>query len=212
MTTILKDYFPMIQTKEKILKQIKSNEKLSTIFYSWKPSQQEDFLACCSGIKGFKILYDAFFKEVFNPEYNPYPLEEFLSQILNQRIRILYLLPNDTVRIADETSLLLTDIVVELADGSIANIEMQKIGYKFLGERASCYSADLLLRQYKRIRNEKKEAFSYKDVKTVYTIILFEVSPFIFHTYPDTFLHYFQQKSNTGIEINFLQKYIFIPN
>ncbi len=53
------------------------------------------------------------------------------------------------MRIADETSLLITDIVVELEDGSIANVEMQKIGYLFPGQRCACYSADLLLRQYK---------------------------------------------------------------
>ncbi len=41
------------------------------------------------------------------------------------------------------------DIVVELEDGSIANVEAQKIGYAFPGQRSACYSADLLLRQYK---------------------------------------------------------------
>ena len=44
------------------------------------------------------------------------------------------------------------DIIVETADGSIVNIEVQKIGYMFPGERAACYSADLLLRQYQRVR------------------------------------------------------------
>ena len=58
-------------------------------------------------------------------------------------------LPGDSTRIADETSLLITDIVVELEDGSIANVEMQKIGYLFPGQRCASYSADLLLRQYK---------------------------------------------------------------
>ncbi|MCI8382371.1 MAG: hypothetical protein HFI07_11375 [Lachnospiraceae bacterium] len=61
------------------------------------------------------------------------------------------------MRIADETSLLITDIVVELEDGSIANVEMQKIGYLFPGQRCACYSADLLLRQYKRVRGKEKE-------------------------------------------------------
>ncbi len=32
--------------------------------------------------------------------------------------------------------------------------EMQKVGYLFPGQRSACYSADLLLRQYKRIRGE----------------------------------------------------------
>lgn len=41
------------------------------------------------------------------------------------------ILPNDTVRIADENTLLTTDIIVELEDGSMANVEIQKIGYAF---------------------------------------------------------------------------------
>ena len=39
----------------------------------------------------------------------------------------------DFTRIADESSLLIMDIVVELEGGSIANVEMQKIGYLFSG-------------------------------------------------------------------------------
>lgn len=53
------------------------------------------------------------------------------------------------------------DIVVELADGSLANVEMQRIGYMFPGQRSACYSSDLLLRQYKRIRGNREE-FDYR--------------------------------------------------
>ena len=210
METNLRRYFPMIQTKEKILETIKSSRNMAETFYGWTQEQQEEFLNCCSGAKGFKILYDSFFKEVFSPEYNAKPLEEFLSCIVKRKVKVLAVLPNDSTRIADEATLLLTDIVVELEDGSIANVEMQKIGYKFPGERAACYSADLLLRQYKRVRDERKKAFSYQDIREVYTIVLFETSPQIFRLYPD-YIHYFRQKSDTGIEIELLQKYVFIP-
>lgn len=44
-------------------------------------------------------------------------------------------------------------------DGSIANVEVQKIGYLFPGERSACYSADMLLRQYKRVRRELGKNF-----------------------------------------------------
>lgn len=69
------------------------------------------------------------------------------------------------------------DMVVELEDGSIVNLEVQKIGYKFPGARSACYSADLLLRQYKKVRSKKGKKFNYTDVKDVYTIVLFEKSP-----------------------------------
>ena len=41
-----------------------------------------------------------------NPETASERLEEFLSLVLGQRVRILNILPNDTVRIADEHSLI----------------------------------------------------------------------------------------------------------
>ena len=78
------------------------------------------------------MLYDSFFKEIMNPETTPERLEEFLSLVLKQKVTILKVLPNDSTRIADESSLLIMDIVVELADGSMANVEVQKVGYASL--------------------------------------------------------------------------------
>ena len=101
---------------------------------------------------------------------------DFLSDVLGQKVKVIKVLPNDSVRITLENSLLITDVVVELEDGRILNLEMQKLGYKFPGERAACYIADLLLRQYKRVRGLKKEA-DYRDVKPVYLIVIFENSP-----------------------------------
>lgn len=121
------------------------------------------------------------------------------------------LFSDDSSRIADESSLLILDILVELENGSLANIEVQKIGYKFPGQRCACYSADLLLRQYKRVRSEKKKTFSYKDIKQVYTIVLFEKSEKQFHLFPSVYLHRMKQTSNTGLQMDLLQEYIFIP-
>ena len=148
-----------------------------------------------------------------NPEYVPERLNDFLSQMLCQKVKVLKTLPVDSVRIADESSLLIMDIVVEMEDGSIANLEVQKVGYLFPGQRSACYSADLLLRQYKRVRGEaeEKKMFSYRNIKNVYTIVLFEKSPKEFYDYPEEYYHFFEQKSNTGLEIELLQKYLFIP-
>ncbi len=45
----------------------------------------------------------------------------------------------------------------------------------------------------------------------MYTIVLFENSPEEFRAYSGTYLHWFEQKSDTGLEMNLLQKYLFIP-
>ena len=121
---LLRQYFPMLPTRMELRDRIETKPELRAIFYSWKPERQEEFLDFCTGERGLKILYDCFFKEVFHPEYTPERLEDLLEQILKQKVKILQVLPNDSVRIADETSLLITDIVLELADHSIANVEV----------------------------------------------------------------------------------------
>ena len=81
------------------------------------------------------MTYDSFFKEIMNPELHAERLEELLSLLLEQKVKIHQLLPHESARIADEGTLLIMDIVVELEDGSLANIEIQKIGYAFPGQR-----------------------------------------------------------------------------
>lgn len=207
----LQKYFPMIRTKAEVLSEIQSQPKLLSVYQSWKEEQQEEFLNDITGAKGVKILYDGFFKEIMNPETAPERLEEFLSLVLGEKVKIRNILPTDNSRIADESSLLIMDILIEMEDGSLANLEAQKVGYKFPGQRVACYSADLLLRQYKRVRGEKGESFSYKDIKKVYTIILYEGSSGEFHRFPDQYIHRIRPVSDTGIHLEWLQEHILIP-
>lgn len=211
MENKLKQYFPMLKSREEILKEIDNSIMMTEKFYSWKEEEQQEFLDCCTGVKGVKLLYDVYFKEIMNPETVPERLKEFLSVLLKQNVKIMDVLPGDATRLSDECSLLIMDILMRFEDGTYCNVEVQKIGYAFPGERCACYSADLLLRQYKRVRGQKKKHFKYKDIKGVYTIVLFEKSPVQFHKYPDVYTHYFCQKSNTGLEMNLLQNYVFIP-
>lgn len=211
MSANLKSYFPMLWDKIELLSEIRKHNDLSATFDKWSIEQQEQFLNFCTGVSGLKFLYDGFFKELMNPEYTPERLNDFLSLLLKTKVQVREVLPNDSTRITAESSLLITDIVVELEDRSLANVEVQKIGYSFPGQRSACYSADLLLRQYKRVRGEKGKHFSYKDIKNVYTIILFEESTGDFHDFPNTYLHYFEQKSNTGLQLELLQKFLLIP-
>lgn len=210
-TNILQTHFPNIRKREEIRKIIAENPALNSLFMTWKLSFQEDFLACCSGERGMKILYDGVFKEIFNPEYTPQRLSSLLSLIFSRNVTIKEILPNDSVRLGEESSLLYTDIIVQLQDESLANVEIQKIGYAFPGERCACYSANHLLRQYKRVRGKKGKNFTYQQVKQVYTIIFFERSPEIFHAFPNHWLHKFRQQSDTGITMELLQEYYFIP-
>ncbi len=35
--------------------------------------------------------------------------------------------------------MIIMDIVVELESGALANVEIQKVGYRFPGQRSACY-------------------------------------------------------------------------
>ena len=141
--------------------------------------------------------------------------EEFISLLLGQNVKILEVLPNEETGLSDGYSILIMDIVVELENGSIVNLEIQKNGYMFPGERSACYSADLLLRQYRRVRMRNKEEGQkkkscYRDIKDVYTIVLFETSSSELHRFRDRYLHHFEQTSDSGAKMNLLQKYLFV--
>lgn len=211
MKNKLQEYFPVIRTREEIVDEIRRDQKLLEIYRSWTEEEQKEYLDMCSGVKGIKLLYDSFFKVIMNPDTRPERLNEFLTEILGRKVRILKVLPNESARIAAESSLLVMDLVVQFEDGSLANVEVQKIGYRFPGQRSACYSADLLLRQYKRGREELGKKFDYREIRQVYTIVLFEKSRREFRDFSkEIYIHRFKQKSDTGVELDLLQEYTFI--
>ena len=211
MKNKLQRYFPIIRTRKEILNELRDNDELWSQFESWEEENQEEYLDICTGVKGVKLLYDTYFKAVMNPDTRPERLNDFLSEILGEKVKILKVLPNESAQIAAESSLLIMDIVVQFEDGSIANVEVQKIGYLFPGQRSACYSSDLLLRQYKRVRVELGQGFTYRKIQKVYTIVLFEKSNSDFSNFSkEIYIHHFEQKSDTGVEMNLLQEYTFI--
>ena len=88
----LKKHFPMIREREEVLADIEGNKELRSTFFKWTEKQQMEFLDICTGIKGMKILSDSIFKEVSNPEYAPERMNDFLSAIYKQKVKILILI------------------------------------------------------------------------------------------------------------------------
>ena len=207
----LRDFFPSLKTRQEVLQEIQGRADLKIVFDQWSLEEQNRFLDICIGNRGLVVLYDEYFQEIFNPDIVPERLITLLSLLLQIEIVSIASLGRSSSLIEDNRSLMVMDIVVVLNDGSIVNVEMQKIGYLFPGHRACCYSSDLILRQYRRIRSEKKKDFSYRDMKPVYSIIFMEKSTREFREFPDQYLHYFRQASDTRLELSLLQNYVFIP-
>ena len=203
-----------------VLLQIQNDPGTYAIFQSLTPQEQEAFLGFCMGERGLKVTYDPFFKHIFNPEVHPNRLNRLLSCILGQEVTVWKVLPLERRRISENSSLIIMDILVQLADRRLVNVEMQRVGYDFPIERSFCYGADLLVRQYDAAREDQGKDFSYHNIKPVYVIVLMEESPRIFHETNDTvftnehitrkYIHRSMFSFDTGLKMNSLQNFIYI--
>lgn len=182
-----KEQFILTQNKWATEREILQELKKSPIFYGRYQALNSDwkqrFMEFCTGRKTLPLTYDPFFKKIFHPDIHPDRLSRLLSSLLDHKVTVIRILPTEET-LLEGGALLIMDILVELEDGALANVEVQKIPYNFPAERMSCYSADLLLRQYNRVKGERGKEFKYNDIKKVYTIILYEKSTSEFHMIP----------------------------
>ena len=139
MTNVLGD----MKTRDEVLKEIKEDFKTYCTFLEMKPEFREQFLEFCMGVRGVKMAYDPFFKHIFDAELHPERLSDLLTQIIGEPVAVKAVLPKEHRRISEKGSLLILDIIVELESGELADVEIQKMGYYFPGQRAACYSSDI---------------------------------------------------------------------
>lgn len=196
---------------QEILGRLAESPELYDKYRRLSPALQQKFLDFCSGTSGLSICYDPVFKFIFHPENHPGRLSKFLSCVIGQKVKVKKVLANEGNRIVAESSLVIMDIVVELKDGTIGNVEIQKIPYLFPGQRAACYASDLVLRQYVKLKSQGGKRSVYKDLKPVYTIVIFETSSSEFHNFSDTYIHRGSVQFDTGLKMELLQNYIYIP-
>lgn len=199
------------RVREEVLQQIYQDNESLLKFNMLTAPEQESLLGFCMGNRSLKITYDPFFQNIFHPIKHPERLSRLLSSILGQKVKIRGILPREGVRLAAEASLMVMDILVELDNSSLINVEMQKIGYNFPIERGFCYGADLLVRQYDRIKASLGKKFTYKDMRPVYIIVLMENSSAPFKNCTDTYIHTSAFQLDSGLSIKNLLNFIYIP-
>ena len=199
------------RTEQECLAELRKHPRSFFAYQNMSPEWKNRFLGFMEGTKTLPLTYDPFFKKLFNPDIYPERLSSLISSIIGTKVTVQCILSNEDSMLPS-TSLLLLDILVQLEDGSIANVEIQKIPYAFPGERMSCYSSDLMLRQYTRVKSLKGSSFIYKDLKTVYTIVMFENSPNECKETQaaDIYLHHGKTVFDTGIELELLQEFYVV--
>ena len=199
------------QTREEVMERIQTDAESYQKFQSLTEDLQAEIVAFAMGNWGVKVAYDPIFKYVFNPAIHPERLSELISLILGEEVTVVSVMPNESDRLTDKGSLLIMDILVKLESGALANVEIQKIGYTFPGQRCVCYSSDLLMRQLARVKQELGENFSYRHLKKVYSIILIEKSNSEYHRFPEVYIHRGRPMFETGLEMEMLQEFVILP-
>lgn len=208
------EIFGSERTEQEALQMIRETPGMYANYMRLSERLKQEVLDFCMGKCGLNLTYDPMFKAIFNPQQFPSRLEDFLSLCLGEEIKILNALPTESSRLTEEGSLLVMDLLVRLQSGALANVEIQRIGYLFPGQRCACYSSDLVMRQYSQVRDQcrrENKTFSYRQIQKVYTIVLFQDSPEEFHQFPGQYLHYAKQQFNTGLELDMIQEYLLIP-
>jgi len=199
------------KTRQEVLREIENNPDTYRVFKRLRPKFQEEFIEFCMGVRGMKMTYDTFFKHIFDAEVHPERLSAFLSEVIGRPLKIKRALRNEHRRISDQGSLVILDLIVEFMTGELADVEIQKFGYLFPGERASCYASDMMMRQYEREKSRSGDRFSYRDLKKVYTIVIMEKSSEEFKGFPEAYIHRGEWVFDSGLKMNLLQEFYFIP-
>lgn len=197
-------------TREDALQLLQGNKETYFRFLNFPLEHQELLLSFIQGNRGLPIIYDPIFKKIFNPTDTPERLERFLSSLMNQKIRIVDVIPREGTQMVEKGSFVIMDVLIETEDGSYINVEMQKHGYKFTGERSTCYMSDLVMRQYNKVKSEKGKTFTFKDMKPVYLIVLMENSSSNFKAVSPEYIHHAHYVCDTGADVNFLANYTYI--
>ncbi len=196
-------------TVTEVEQSLRMNPQLFRNYQNMNTFWKQRFLDYFAGRKTLPFTYDPFFKRIFHPDIYQERLSRLISSILGQEVKVVKVLPQEET-VLDMDTLLIMDILVQLEDGSLTNIEIQKVPYHFSEERMSCYSADLLMRQYSRSKAANGSQFQYSDVKKVYTIVIFEKSRKEYHEKGLGYRHYGKTVFDSGLKINMMQEYCLI--
>lgn len=196
-----RDIFGPELTYEEALAKIRCDVASYNTFLSFPEDERQAFLEYFCGNRSMYITYDNVFRKIFSPSEKQKRLADFISAILGIPIKSLREITREGTQLVDKGSLVIMDIVLETMDGSIIDVEMQKIGYLFPGERSDCYMADSIMRQYNRIKDELGAAFTYDQMKPSYLIIIMEQSPKVFSDAFPEYIHIKQHGFNTGIKL-----------
>ena len=196
-----------------IIDLIKTNKKLKDKWDMLSSASQRYLKEVDEKKRVPNLLSDHIFKKIFDPEVNPDQLSKLISSVLGRELTVKRVLDKEGIMLSEDSKGIIMDVPVEFSDGSMADVEIQRRGVDMPPQRSAVYSANMLTSQYTKAKGQNKSEIDYESVRPVFTIIIMEKSPDMFHNNPD-YHHHFCQTSNTGVEKNvdfeLLQYYDYI--
>ena len=183
-----------------ILDKVETDEELKEAWEKLSPESQDYFRLVDEGVLVPNLLCDSIFKEVFDPEIFPERLARLVGSILGREVKVVRAMDKEGIRLSVNSKGVVLDIVVEFADGSVADVEIQRRGSRMPPQRSAVNSANLLTRRYAVEKGEKKSEMDYTMLRPVYMIVIIEESVAPFDVSPDC-VHHFRQRSDTGVEV-----------
>lgn len=202
--------FNFFNSKNEVLLTLSNSPEALTMYRKLPSTIKEEFIDICTGKRGIPLHYDVFFKAIFSPDKHPIRLGRLLSQILGERVEVISSMSNEGSKISDRGSFVIMDIVVRLSNGEIVNLEIQKVGYLFPVKRFDCYCADLIMREYSRLREKHCKDFSYDMLPKVISIAMFETTPNELATDYSTYIQHGQMKTDMGKVLNSVPEHYYI--
>ena len=219
--------------RQEVIEDISKNPEMLRRYQEMRPEDQEMLMEFFMGNRGLNVLYEPFFKKIMNQER----LERFLSQVMGQEVKIVKILPPESMRQSEEGSVMIMDMIVKLSDGSYVDLEIQRISVKFPFERAVCYASDMVVRQYEQLKLEQKRAkrewrewnegqqngfegkesepkveFNYQCIRPVHVIVIMNSSTKRFREFEGEYIHRTSDfvEFDTGLKERAIQKFIFV--
>ena len=197
------------RSREEALELLQQDAELWQKFCLLPQKYREELILFYMGEQGLRTTYDTVFKHIFSPERNKERIEDFISSILGEPVKIVWVLQHEGIQM-QKAAFVIMDVVVQLADGRYLNVEMQKIGYRFPAERTDCYLADLVMRQYNELKREKGRNFDFRNLSKVMSIVIMEQSSRPFRQKQDFYIHRGKVKYDSGIRLDGLFENIYV--
>ena len=161
------------------------------------------------------LYIDVIAKTVFSADVHPDRLNFLMRGIaLDDTIDVRSSAANEGFRKSIHSKGLVTDIPAWLRDGTLGDVEVQKVAQEFIFTRLEMYSSDMLLLQYSVEAGQAKKEVDYGNVNEVLVIVLMVESPKPFKEHDEIcekYIHRFLRNvSDTGLSYPTKRKMIYV--